>query len=136
MLLSGALFVLFLAGCWLLCLTDAATTPAAEFPGLSKRGWIAIIAVTFIAGAIAWYLTSSRRRLRAWPQMLASQSMYGNYDGAGVYLGRPMTAEAALARHPASQARRAEDPARARTVGPDDDPEFLRELSERIRRER
>jgi hypothetical protein len=62
--------------------------------------------------------------------------MYGNYDGAGVYLGRPMTAEAALARHPASQARRAEDPARARTVGPDDDPEFLRELSERIRRER
>src|SRR5262249_25797846 len=61
MFLSGALFVLFLAGCWLLCLTDAATTPAAEFPGLSKRGWIAIIAVTFIAGAIAWYLTSSRR---------------------------------------------------------------------------
>ena len=62
MFLSGALFVLFLAGCWLLCLTDAATTPAAEFPGLSKRGWIVIIAVTFIVGAIAWYLTSTRRR--------------------------------------------------------------------------
>jgi hypothetical protein len=36
MFLSGALFILFLAGSWLLCLTDAATTPAAEFPGLSK----------------------------------------------------------------------------------------------------
>ena len=133
MVLSGALFVLFLAGCWLLCLTDAATTPAAEFPGLSKRGWIAIITVTFIAGAIAWYLTSRRRRLRAWPQMLTSHSTYGNYDGAGVYLGKPMTAEAALA---GCLARRAEDPTRAEPVGPDDDPEFLHELSERIRRER
>ena len=136
MFLSGALFVLFLAGCWLLCLTDVATTPAVEFPGLSKRGWIAIIAVTFVAGAIAWYLTRTRRRLRAWPRILASYSTYGDYDSAGDYRGRPMTAEAALARHPASQARRAEDPVQATPIGPDDDPEFLRQLSERIRRER
>ena len=136
MFLSGALFVLFLAGCWLLCLTDAATTPAAEFPGLSKRGWIAIIAVTFVAGAIAWYLTRTRRRLRSWPQVLASHSTYGNYDSAGLYPGRPMTPEAALARHPASQARRAEDPLQAPPAGPDDDPEFLHQLAERIRRQR
>jgi hypothetical protein len=47
-----------------------------------------------------------------------------------------MTAEAALARHPASQARRATGPGQAVPLGPDDDPEFLRQLSERIRRER
>src|ERR1700722_19254554 len=53
MLLSGVLFVLFLAGCWLYCLTDAALTPAEEFPGWRKRTWIAVIAVTLIAGARA-----------------------------------------------------------------------------------
>src|ERR1700722_334412 len=96
MFLSGALFVLFLAGCWLLCLTDAATTPAAEYPGLPKRGWISLIALTFIVGAIAWYLTRSRRRERRWPQTLASHLTDGNYDGAGRDRGRPITAEAAL----------------------------------------
>jgi hypothetical protein len=136
MFLSGVLFILFLAGCWLYCLTDAAFTPAAEFPGLPKRGWIAIIAVTFIVGAVAWRLTRARRRATRWPQNSASHVMLGQYDGAGFYPGRPMTAEAALARHPASQARRATEPAWVMPVGPDDDPEFLRQLSERIRRER
>lgn len=134
MFLSGALFIIFLAGCWLLCLTDVATTPAVEFPGVSKRAWIAIIAVTFVAGAIAWYLTRPRRRRRAWPRILASYSTYGDYDSAGYYRGRPMTAETALARHPASKARRTDGPVQATPVGPDDDPEFLRQLSERIRR--
>ena len=133
MFLSGALFILFLAGCWLLCLTDVATTPASEFPGLSKRGWIAIIALTFIAGAVAWYLTRSRRRARCWPQALASHVTYGNYGGGGLYPARPMTAEAALARHPASQAKRPEGPVRAVPIGPDDDPEFLHLLDQRIK---
>ena len=137
MLLPGALFILFLAGCWLFCLTDVATTPAAEFPGVSKRGWVAIIAATFIVGAVAWYLTRSRRRqVSRWRRNLASHVQLGRYDGDAFYLSGPMTAEAALARHPASQARRATEPARIRPVGPDDDPEFLRQLAERIRRER
>jgi hypothetical protein len=137
MFLSGALFILFLAGCWLLCLTDVATTPAAEFPGLSKRSWIAIIAATFIVGTVAWYLTRSRRRqVSRWRRDLASHVTLGQYDEVGLYLAGPMTVEDALARHPASQARRAAEPARIMPVGPDDDPEFLRQLAERIRRER
>jgi hypothetical protein len=138
MFLSGVLFILFLAGCWLYCLTDAVRTPAAEFPGLPKRGWIVIIALTFILGAIAWYLTRTRRRARRWPQTLASHLTTGNYyDDAGLRQGRPMTAaEVAFARHPASQAWRAEGPAKPMPIGPDDDPEFLHQLSERIRRER
>ena len=51
MLLSGVLFVLFLAGCWLYCLTDAALTPAVEFPACRSGPGSAVIAVTFIAGA-------------------------------------------------------------------------------------
>jgi hypothetical protein len=137
MFLSGALFVLFLAGCWLLCLTDAATMPASAFPGLPKRTWIAIIALTFIVGAAAWYLTRrrARRRARRWPRNLASHITLGQYDDAGWHQSRPLTAAEALARHPASQARRAAGPAPAVPLGPDDDPEFLHQLSERIRRD-
>ena len=135
MFLSGVLFILFLAGCWLLCLTDVATAPAAAFPGLPKRTWIAIIAVTFVAGAIAWYLSQPRRRARQWPYNLASNMTLGPYDGTDWHQGRPLTAAEALARHPSSQARRAADSARAGPLGPDDDPEFLQQLSERIRRD-
>src|SRR5712671_3032163 len=56
MLLSGALFALFMMGFWLYCLTDAILTPAAECRGMSKPAWIAVISVTFIGGAIAWLI--------------------------------------------------------------------------------
>jgi hypothetical protein len=138
MFLSGVLFILFLAGCWLYCLTDAALTPAAEFPGLRKRTWVAAIALTFILGAAAWYLTRSRRRHRRWPHTSVAHVTLAHHEGIdpGWYPGRPVTAaEAAFARHPASQAWRAAALGSAVPVGPDDDPEFLRQLSERIRRE-
>ena len=47
MLLSGALFALFMTGFWLYCLTDAILTPAAECRGVSKPTWIVIISLTF-----------------------------------------------------------------------------------------
>ena len=56
MLLSGALFALFMMGFWLYCLTDAMVTPASEYRGLSKPAWIAVIALTFVGGAIAWLI--------------------------------------------------------------------------------
>jgi hypothetical protein len=114
MFLSGVLFVLFLAGCWLYCLTDAALTPASEFRGLlPKQAWIALIGVTFILGAVAWVITRYlSRRARAFNLFLAAD---------------------AVARHPASRARQAESHYRPFPVGPDDDPEFLQQLAERIR---
>ena len=104
MFLSGVLFVLFLAGCWLLT--------------RARR--------------------RASRRARRWPQTLASHVTMGNYRDSDLHRGRPMTAaEAARARHPASQAKRAAGGHfRAAPIGPDDDPEFLHQLSERIRRER
>jgi hypothetical protein len=66
MLLSGVLFVLFLAGCWLYCLTDAALTPATEYRGLPKAAWIGIIAATFIVGAIAWLVARRSARTQSW----------------------------------------------------------------------
>jgi hypothetical protein len=108
MFLSGVLFVLFLAGCWLYCLTDAALTPTSAFPGLRKQVWIAIISVTFILGAVAWVIARYRSRsTRAVDSFLASE---------------------ARARHPASRSRLADPSFRALPVGPDDDPEFLLSL--------
>jgi hypothetical protein len=114
MFLSGVLFVLFLAGCWLYCLTDAALTPASEFGRLPKGVWVAAIAMTFALGALAWVIVRHATR------SARSTDAY-------------RTHEMAYTRHPASLAWQADAPARTCLIGPDDDPEFLQQLSERIR---
>ena len=107
MLLSGALVALLMAGCWLYCLTDAILTPAGECRGLSKRAWIAVIAVTFVVGALAWLIVRRPVRDQVWT-----------------------AADDAAARHPAGRARTG---SRA-PKGPDDDQDFLHALGQAIRR--
>jgi peptidoglycan/LPS O-acetylase OafA/YrhL len=107
MLLSAALFALFLTGCWLYCLTDAILTPAPECRGLSKQAWVAVIAVTFIVGALAWLVV--RRPAR---------------DSA-----RPVTAIPPWC----PDAFEITDHLTV-SQGPDDDPEFLDALKRAIRR--
>jgi hypothetical protein len=164
MLLSGVLFVLFLAGCWLYCLADAALTPAEAFPGWSRRTWIVVIAVTLIAGAIAWMIARRNWRSPQWSSADAANLMIIDRNGANVlWYPHPPTepadpadptesaADAALSRHPAGRSRPG-GPGRGRTGrtmprgrggfggpgnppghrGPDDDPEFLRQLAQRI----
>lgn len=121
MLLSAVLFVLFLAGCWLYCLTDAALTPAAEFRGLRKNAWIYLIAATFVVGAVAWLITRRSWRTRSW--VTTTQAARGPLAGP----------DAVVARHPAARSRRASRHGEHVPQGPDDDPEFLRQLDRRIR---
>jgi hypothetical protein len=131
MLLSGALFALFMTGIWLYCLTDAILTPVGEFRGLSKPAWIAIIAVTFLAGALAWLV--ARRPLRTSHRKLALAHRRGRdgFDEDGYLASSRWTdADDAVARHPAGRAM-AGDPLPV-PRGPDDDPEFLRALSRAI----
>lgn len=140
MFLSGVLFVLFLAGCWLYCLTDAALTPARSFHGLSKRAWLIIIAATFVAGAIAWIIFRRPWRMSHWALTSAGHPAFAGYDHGNILWYPPRSAEtadaeaAALARHPASRSKNAASSGRAVPIGPDDDPEFLAQLAERIRR--
>jgi hypothetical protein len=133
MFLSGVLFVMFLAGFWLYCLTDAALVPASQFPGVRKSVWITVIAVTFIFGAIAWVITRSLRRRRR--LTLRRQYAVIGYGAAGIrwYPERPTAADVAFARHPATRAWQAEGLGKSAPIGPDDDPEFLRQLADRIR---
>lgn len=146
MFMSGVLFilfVLFLVGYWLYCLTDAALTPAAEFRGLPKSGWITLIAATFMLGALAWVIARACLRTTRW-----SRASYGHLALAGRgrpavrrHPHQPVSTDAsqvteALSRHPAGRSKDQGRPVRAVPIGPDDDPEFLRQLAERIRGER
>jgi hypothetical protein len=132
MLLSGVLFVLFLAGCWLYCLTDAALTPAREFRGLSKSAWIGIIAVTFIVGATVWLATRSSRVSRAWTSQQGRLTVTDQDDIDFAWYARWTASDDAIARHPAGRSRKASTDGWTMPKGPDDDPEFLRELDHRI----
>ena len=128
MLLSGALLALFMMGFWLYCLTDAILTPAEECRGMSKSAWIAVIAVTFIGGAVAWLVV--REPLRGTAASFVSAPHPDDAGDRYFRSGRWTDADDAVARHPAGRAR---IPGAAAPRGPDDDPEFLRALDRAIR---
>jgi hypothetical protein len=131
MLLAGALFALFMTGFWLYCLTDAILTPAADCRGLSKPGWVALITVTFIAGAFAWLIV--RRPVRESARVPALRWDPDGSDGEDDAGSLTWTAaDDAVARHPAGRGKVA-DPHVA-PKGPDDDREFLAVLEQAIRR--
>jgi len=134
MLLSGVLFVLFLAGCWLYCLADAALTPPAEFRGLSKNIWICIIATTFVVGALAWLVTRRSWSTKSWVTVQGARGTLADNDFTWYSTWTAAdAADAAVARHPATRSRREPAAPEPRPKGPDDDPEFLRHLESRIR---
>jgi len=128
MLLSGALFALFMMGFWLYCLTDAILTPAAECRGMPKTAWIVVIALTFIGGAIAWLII--REPLHSRATSLAPAPQPGDPGDRYFRGGRWTDADDAVARHPAGRAK-----TQGATLprGPDDDPAFLRALDRAIR---
>ncbi len=128
MLLSGTLFALFMMGFWLYCLTDAILTPAAECRGMSKPAWIAVIALTFIGGAVAWLIVREPARRASVPP----KPHPDDPDDSRFRTERWTDADDAVARHPAGRARGA-GTGRAAPKGPDDDPEFLRALDRAIR---
>jgi hypothetical protein len=134
MLLSGALLALFMTGIWLYCLTDAIITPVGEFRGLSKPAWVAVIAVTFLAGALAWLIARQPLRTSYRPLALAHHRARDGFDEEGYLVSLRWTdADDAVARHPAGRAMASDPLVIAR--GPDDDPEFLRALSRAIESE-
>src|ERR1035438_7929173 len=128
MLLSGALFALFMTGFWLYCLTDAILTPAPECRGLPKSAWIVIITVTFIGGAVAWLIVrqpahgSSSR-----PLTPTTRRDPGSPDDDSSFRSERWTdADDAVVRHPAGRGRLSAA-ALAAPKGPDDDIDFRSE---------
>ncbi len=130
MLVLGALVAMLATGVWLYCLVDILVTSRAGCRYLPKPVWLAVVALTFTVGAIAWLLFG-----RAWDEKGAgaagapamprrSPRRSGRYDGPPPRGSAGQQTALARSRHPAG---------RARAIGPDDDPEFLRELDHLIR---
>jgi hypothetical protein len=150
MLLPGALFALFMMGFWLYCLTDAILTPAPECRGLRKPAWIAVIALTFIGGAVAWLIVREPLRNQSGGAVMGQAARWdpdapGDLEDpdSGYFRSQRWTAaDDAVARHPAGRSRVAGAGVAGASMagagqgvpkGPDDDPEFLRALDRAIR---
>jgi Phospholipase_D-nuclease N-terminal len=132
MLLVGVLFGLVTVGFVVPCLIDVAVTPASDLRRLTKSAWVLIIVCFSVFGAAAW-LAAGRPDWRRRP-------MLPRYLEGAPSISR----QEALRRHPAGRAMDPSIDARLdqpgvrageipRPLGPDDDPEFLEELTRRIR---
>jgi hypothetical protein len=136
MLLSGALFALFMMGFWLYCLTDAILTPASECRGLAKPAWIAVITLTFIGGAIAWLIARAPlRRPYGSPAPRWDPDAPGDAGDLsdGYFRNERWTAaDNAVAHRPSGRGHPA-GVSPGRPKGPDDDLEFLLALGRAIR---
>jgi Phospholipase_D-nuclease N-terminal len=124
----GALVAMLATGAWLYCLVDILVTSRAGCRHLPKLLWLATVALTFVVGAIAWLVFgrpvggaagAGTAGAAAAPRRPARRS--GGVPRRGNQAERTALARS---RHPAG---------RGRAVGPDDDPEFLRQLDYLIR---
>lgn len=132
MLLACVLFALFTVGFVVPCMIDVMTAPAWEFPVMSRRTWVFVIAAFWIFGAAAWLLMGRPRQQPRAPMSAPGTAAIGPAE--------------ALRRHPAGRAMdfshgaQLDWPADAADaelpLGPDDDPRFLLELQRRIREAR
>jgi Phospholipase_D-nuclease N-terminal len=132
MLLVGVLFGLVTVGFVVPCLIDVAVTPRYDVRSLTKPAWAAIIVFLSVFGATAWLVAGrpDRRSRVEFPRSLPDGPTFSQQD--------------ALRRHPAGRAwdpgieasgrgAAAATEAARRPMGPDDDEEFLQELTRRIR---
>ena len=132
MLVVSVLFGLVTVGFVIPCLIDVAVTPAGELRSLTKPAWVLMIVFLSAIGAAAWLMAGrpDRGGRTIIPRYLAGSPSFAQQD--------------ALRRHPAGRAMdpgieasgrgalRATEAAQQPT-GPDDDEEFLQELTRRIR---
>ncbi|WNI17160.1 PLD nuclease N-terminal domain-containing protein [Actinacidiphila sp. ITFR-21] len=107
---------------WIYAFVDCLGTPEQEVRGLPKVLWVLVILFfgEILVGPLAWLMVGKRRTAASYPR-----SAYGQAGRSG-----PRT-------EPVRDRSEPEQPERGRTfVAPDDNPEFLRSLSELIRQKR
>jgi len=133
MLLVGVVLGLVTLGFVVPCLVDVAVTPAGELRSLTKPAWILAIVLFSVFGVVAWVVAGRpHRRQTPLPRHLEGAPSFGPQDALRRHpAGRAM--DPGIEASPGPGALRASE-APGRPVGPDDDPEFLRELARRIRR--
>ena len=133
MLLVGVLFGLVTVGFVVPCLIDVAVTPGYDLRSLTKPAWAAIIVFLSVFGATAWLVAGrpDRRSRIEFPGHLLDGPSFSQQDAlrrhpAGRAMDPGIEASSGRGALPATEA--AQQP-----MGPDDDEEFLQELTRRIR---
>ncbi|SBW28705.1 hypothetical protein FDG2_5886 [Candidatus Protofrankia californiensis] len=131
----GFVLTLVVFGFWIFALIDAIMTPSVAVRMLPKIAWIVIIVLFYAVGGVVWFIVGRpRQNDRAGEDIgPADHPMWegrGRWAG-GDGFGRDGDQDGPPAARRPSWPRRSPAP---RLVAPDDNPEFLRELSERIRR--
>ncbi len=125
----GLVLTLVLVGIWIYAIMDIVTTPADDVQFLPKLLWLLLVVLFMAVAAIAWLLLGRRRHAVADGMLDGSGTPHPSRErptwDAGVSSLDPFGI-----RHPRTRAHRN----RMQPLAPDDDPEFLRELSDRIRR--
>lgn len=114
-------FLFFLLS--LYCLLDVALSDPKEVRNLPKVAWLLIVLFIFGLGAIAWLLGGRPERAGLAP---------GSTGGGGG--GTPVRRRNGPSSFDQPPSRPSGGP-RPRPKGPDDDPEFLRKLDEKLRRD-
>lgn len=109
MALLGGIVTLLTLGVWLYGLFDVLTTPDDECRGMPKLLWIIVVALFFLIGALAWFLLGR-------PRARVGGGTPSGWSGLGTTAPPP-------------QARPRTRPPR----GPDDDPDFLKDIDRRMR---
>jgi hypothetical protein len=109
MLVLAAVLVLVALGVWLYCLFEVLSTNEGEARHLPKFAWFMIVLLGFDLGAIVWLMFGRRRGfvtadVTAWPPDFLMSGVGGRAA-----------------------------PGAPAPMGPDDDPEFLRQLDRRLR---
>ncbi len=125
MWLACALIILFSVGFVLPCMLDITMTPDSEFTTFSKGTWLLIAGAFWIFGAAAWLLVGRPQRLG---MHRSNPYPAGGFDPAQAMLRHPATRAAGYGDFGGSIGLTDRPP-----LGPDDDPDFLSELSRRIR---
>lgn len=102
------------------CLLDIARSPREHFVALPKPLWFLVVLFLPILGSVMWLIVGR-------PEVAASRP--GGSGGSGA--GRGASPRGGDGPSGGSRARRPDPPR-----GPEDDPEFLRAIEERLRRDR
>ncbi|MCL2780151.1 MAG: PLD nuclease N-terminal domain-containing protein [Actinomycetia bacterium] len=116
MIRFGLLLTLIAIAIWLYAIFDALLTPADQTRNLPKGAWVVIVLLLPDLGTIAWFILGRPRRADA-SRSQNARGMRWPSPGAATPFGRASRSHPA---HPSA---------------PDDDPEFLRQLAEQLKRE-
>lgn len=132
-----ALLLLVLLGLWAYCLLDVITTAPEAVRHLPRPAWVVVVLLLSPPGCVLWLLFGRPERVRDDEEAWSDHPSYGGerprrpWSERTLWPGATRDADQADPRVRPRLNRRP----RPRPLAPDDNPEFLRELSERIRRD-